>query len=62
MRESFTEPSQMNSGRGRPPTMRTEPPKPIPPPKIEKSKSPDHKKSNEKEEMTILKQYIDFLN
>ena len=52
-RDSFTEPSQRNSGRGRPPTLRTEAPKPLPPPKNEKS--PDLKKTKDNEEMTILK-------
>jgi hypothetical protein len=49
------------------PTMRTEAPRPLPPPKNDRSRtiSPEQKKSpkqNEKEEMTILKQYIDFLS
>lgn len=47
--------------------MRTEAPRPLPAPKNERGKtiSPDPKESskkNDKEEMTILKQYIDFLS
>ena len=66
-KESFSEPTQINSGRNVPPTMRTEAPRPLPPPKNDRSRtiSPDQKdtsKKNEKEEMTILKQYIDFLS